>query len=173
MIRRVFLALAVATVLVACAQPIAKSVDTGQFQVRAVNVDLSQFERVKGRNIDVPRAQVERDLSAALTRELTAASAGNSRPVDVDMKIFSVSLVSPGQAALVGGLSNVSGEISVRDARSGEVLVPPTEIAGTPSGYAPGGIIAVALTKSPQEDYQATVAGFAADVRRSLYPEMK
>ncbi len=32
-----------------------------------------------------------------------------------------------------------------------------------------GGLIGVALTKEPQEDYRATVAGFAADVRKRLF----
>ena len=66
--------------------------------------------------------------------------------------------------------STITGTMWIVDARNGAVLMKPATVRGAAKGgWVGGGLIGVALTKEPQEDYRATVAGFAADVRKRLF----
>lgn len=152
--------------------------DTGQqlsngrrgssLKVVGVSVDTSAIEGVTGREISVAPAQIGADVRSTLMASL-GDSAGD-RPVNVKLLIERVILVSPGQSMLVGGVSTITGTMWIVDEGTGAVLMKPTTVRGTAKGgWAPGGLIGVALTKSPQEDYRATVAGFAADVRKRLF----
>jgi hypothetical protein len=152
--------------------------DTGQqladgrrgssLKVVEVSVDTSAIEGVQGRAISVPPAQIGADIRSTLL-----ASLGNNagdRPVKVNLLVERVVLVSPGQSMLVGGVSTITGTMWIVDARNGAVLMKPATVRGTAKGgWVGGGLIGVALTKEPQEDYRATVAGFAADVRKRLF----
>ncbi|WP_371228868.1 hypothetical protein [Roseovarius sp. 2305UL8-3] len=140
------------------------------FNVRDVSVDTVQLKKgVRGRVNEISPSKVARDIDANLTNKLRARSRGET-PVDLKVSITSVNLVSPGQSFLVGGVSTIMGIINVTDARTGELVLEPTQIAGTAKGnYAPGGLIGVALTKQVDDDYRSTVAGFVSDVERLLF----
>jgi len=140
------------------------------FAVHDVKVDTVQLQKgVTGRVNEFTPKQVAGDLDANLTRKLRARAQG-SQPVDVKVSVTSVHLVSPGQSFLVGGVSTIKGIINVTDARTGELVLEPTQIAGTAKGnYAPGGIIGVVMTKQIDDDYRNTVAGFVGDVERLLF----
>ncbi|WP_299968712.1 hypothetical protein [uncultured Roseobacter sp.] len=169
--RRSFLAIASVGFISACAEPLLDVSASQNLRVNEVTVDVSQLERVGGRQNAISTAQVQRDVQQAVSAQLQAAAAG-SRPVNVQLSLTSVQLVSPGMSLLVGGTSRIAGILQVKDAESGAVVIEPTEVFGLAKGeYAPGGIIG-ALAKSgrsPTDDYKNTVSGFAADVRKRLF----
>ena len=137
-------------------------------KVVAVSVDTSAIEGVTGRNLSVQPAKIGADVRSTLLASL--GSNAGERPVEVKLLIESVALVSPGQSVLVGGVSTIRGRMWIVDPKSGAVMMKPTAVSGTAKGgWAPGGLLGAALTKSPQEDYRATVAGFAADVTKRLF----
>ncbi|WP_458878255.1 hypothetical protein [Arenibacterium sp. CAU 1754] len=142
---------------------------TSNLQVVDVSVDTSAIDGVEGgREIAVPPAQIKTDLRNALLGTLRSANSGG-RPVKVNLLIERVYLVSPGQSMMIGGVSTIRGTLWITDAKTGAVVLKQTKVQGTAKGgYVLGGVIGVALTKSPQDDYRATVAGFAADVKKRL-----
>jgi hypothetical protein len=166
--RRNFLAAGALTLLAACSAPtlVDESV-SANWWVRDVFVDTSELSGVSGRSLAVASDQVGSDVDRALRQQLRGLS--RAQPVNVEVKIESVRLVSPGQSLLVGGLSTISGTVRVIDARSGEVLLPTSKISGSAQGYAPGGIIGALSRPSPEKDYQNTVAGFAVNTRKLLF----
>ena len=173
--RRSFLALAAAVTLSACAAPLLEEGVAQQLKITSVSVDVSSIEGVKGRKISKLPEQVRADIAAAVSGQLAAGSVG-TRPAKAQLSVKRVQLVSPGQSFLIGGSSTISGTLQVTDARTGEVILAPTDVVGTAkSGYALGGVIgaAVKANQTPEDDYKATVAGFAADVRKRLLGAQK
>ena len=81
-----------------------------------------------------------------------------------------VNLVSPGQSLLLGGTSTIKGTVSISNVATGSDILPVTNVSGLADGsYAPGGIIGALSTKSPENDYENTVASFASDVKSRLF----
>tara|TARA_R110002126_G_C10222381_1_gene479169 strand:+ start:91 stop:621 length:531 start_codon:yes stop_codon:yes gene_type:complete len=173
--RRTFLALSAAVALAACAEPLVDAQVAGQLNVVSVSVDVSGIQGVKGRMIEIAPERVERDIRATLASQLRQGSVG-SRDVKADLVVQRFRLVSPGESLMVGGTSIISGLMTVTDAKTGEVIVPPTTVVGTAkNGWQPGGLLG-AMTKAsitPEDDYKQTVAGFAADVRKRLFGAKK
>ena len=138
-------------------------------RVTDVAVDVSGLEGVKGRQFSIPNSQVQTDLRNTLLATLrTDATRGQT--VKVNLLLDRFSLVSPGQSYAIGGVSTIAGTMWVVDAKAGTVVMKPTRVWGTAKGgWALGGLIGAALTKSPDEDYRATLAGFSADVKKRLF----
>ena len=168
--RRIFLAMAAFATIAACAEPLLDAQTAGSLKVVDVSVDVSQLEKVKGRQITVGPERIQADVRGNLLANLKEGSVG-SRPVRVEVSIARFNLVSPGQAALAGGASTIGGVLTVKDARLGTVVLEPTEVTGTTKGeWIGGGLLGAAIKagKTPEQDYQATIVGFSQDVRARL-----
>lgn len=170
--RRFILALAAAFTLSACAtEPLLDAQTSEGLHVDSVSVDVSDIGDVTGRNLVVAPKQIQKDVRAAVVSELAKGPNG-SREVNVLLTLEGTSLVSPAGALVPGNKSEIRGILQVTDAKTGEIVLKSTEVTGTAkSGYALGGVLGAALKvgESPQEDYRATVAGFAVDVRKRLF----
>ncbi len=153
----------------ACTTSLVEPEVSRSIRVVDVAVDTSAMKSgVTGREISISSEQVKRDVQAALKRSL---SIGNPQgdPVKVTVRIKSVALVSPGQSLLIGGVSAISGDITVTNLKTGEAVVPTRDVAGFGSGYAPGGVIGALTTKNPQADYENVVNGFAGRIQSGLF----
>lgn len=170
--RRFILALAAAVTLSACAEPQLIDAQTSKgLSVNSVSVNVSDLGDVTGRNLVVAPEQIQKDVRAAVVSELAKGPNG-SRDVNVLLTLEGTSLVSPAGALVPGNKSQIRGLLQVTDAETGETVLKPTKVKGTAkSGYALGGVIGAALKvgESPEQDYRATVAGFAIDVRNRLF----
>ena len=172
--RRRLFALSAAAVLAGCTpEPLLLESPREQYAVRNVVVDTSAFTGVKGRVNEFSRDEVARDIRATLASTLRRSAKGRTE-VDVLVRLTDVNLVSPGQALLIGGVSNIRGVLEIKEARTGRTILAPTNVYGSAKGtYAPGGIIGAVTTRSVDSDYRQTIAGFAADVERRLFGNVR
>jgi len=168
--RRSFLGFAAAFLVAGCyAEPLLQNSPREQYSVRQVTVDTAAFTGVTGRVNEFSKEDVARDIRATLAHALRKSATGTT-PVDVTVRLTGVHLVSPGQSLLIGGTSAISGVLEVKDVRSGAMVLEPTKVYGTAKGaYAPGGIIGAISTRSVDDDYRRTIAGFSGDVERRLF----
>lgn len=164
--------------------------------VERVVVKTDQLKGVRGRDFKPSNERIAADLTRYLNRRLKTTGRSSaydrvyqgrggfppvgvpapkspravaSRPVVLEVSLRRLYLVSPGQSILVGGLSQAEGVVRVLDARSGKVVVPPTEIAKTAAGYAPGGLLGAATRGSAEQDYMKTLATFANMIEHRLF----
>ena len=171
-IRRTFLALFGAALLSACAatEPLLNLSAPSGYRVESVSIEVSSIDGLKGgRDIERSPAQIQADLTASVRAALTTASMPNGRRVAVQIQLDNIALVGPGQAFMVGGISSARGVLQVSDVASGEIVVPATEVFGTVEGWAPGGLIALANSVPPEQDYNALILGFASKVKARLF----
>ncbi|MCP5072767.1 MAG: hypothetical protein GY947_05650 [Rhodobacteraceae bacterium] len=170
--RRNILLVAGALAVSACVpEPLLDASAASGYSIRSVDIDVSAIEGLKGgREITKTPEQIRADIDGTVTHVLQQASAENGRPLKVSIAVDSVALVSPGQALLLGGVSTIRGMLTATDAKTGDVVIPATKVFGTAKGgWAPGGILGAASTKTPENDYKATVVGFANDVKLRLF----
>ena len=169
--RRSFLALSGVAFLAACAtEPLLNLSMANGYNVGSVSIDVSSVEGLKGgREIVRSPAQIKADMMASVGAAMARESNPAGRRVSVQINLTEVYLVSPGQAFLLGGISSAKGVLQVTDSVTGEIVVPATEIVGTVEGWAPGGLIALANSVTPEQDYNALVAGFATEVKTRLF----
>ncbi|MDX8350556.1 hypothetical protein SLH49_21410 [Cognatiyoonia sp. IB215446] len=167
---KALIAIAAAFLLSACAEEplIDPQVSSAMF-VQDVVVDTNGFAGVTGRAINVPATQVRADITRALSSRLRGRGNPGGTPVVVTVNVDRVSLVSPGQSLLVGGISTATGTVSIVELASQTSLLAPTQVVGTGDGYAPGGVIGAASRGSPQSDYTQTITRFAETVATELF----
>jgi|GEM_PF-5278507 len=158
-----------ALLLSACASgPLIDPEVSSRMVVQEIAVTTPNLSGVSGRSISVPNNQVQSDISRALAARMQGRGMPGGNPVRVDVDVDRVSLVSPGQSLLIGGVSSVSATVSVVDLSTGGVLLPETKMTSSSDGWAPGGIVGAASRGSAQEDYRKTVASFANTVAQRL-----
>ncbi|WP_136439860.1 hypothetical protein [Pacificoceanicola onchidii] len=162
--RRAALVGAVALVLSGCAAPLVEESVQDQIIVRNISVDVSGYEGIKGRSITVSQERLKADLDAGLALQLQPQASGNT---DVSVLVTKVSLVSPGQAALLGGNSTIKATVSARDGK-GAIVLAPTEIVTVSEQLRLGGLMGAMMTPKAEDDYAFTVSGFAKAVRKRL-----
>jgi len=167
--RRVFL-LGAAGALASCGTETVQLVeaDVGQ-TMRVVYVDAyaSSFRKIRGREIDVAPEQVVEDVKAAVMAALSDQR--GQRAVIVQVPVNDMQLVSIGQSYVFGGSSWLRGKIRVVDARTGEEVIPLTDIKASKSDFAIGGLIGALTTEAVDEDYAATVAAFAQNIKTRMF----
>ena len=171
-VRRFLFLLATVGTLAACSDT-SPLLDEGRgeaLKVVDVTVDGSGIDGLSGgRNLEISPEQITADVDAVLTSHLMARSAGGSQDVVAEVVLDDVKLITPGQRAVLGGSSSISGVLTVRDAASNEIVLAPTEVVGLAEGNVPlGGFLGAVTTKSPNKDYQATLSGFASNVSTRL-----
>ncbi len=157
-------------VLSACAQPVLVSeAQSRALVVGTIDIDMSRFQGVTGREFKLSPAQVEADVRKALRAVL--ARPGNAN-ADIKLVLDRVRLVSPGQAFAVGGQSSITGTLSVVGRANNTAIVPPTEVSGISEQVRLGGVIGAVTSPTADKDYQQTLRGFAASVHKQLYGVM-
>ncbi|MFW2544398.1 hypothetical protein ACN2XU_17315 [Primorskyibacter sp. 2E107] len=161
--RTAILGLAALT-LSACAAPLVDEAMQQQITVRTVAVDVSQYKGLKGRSLSISPDRLKADMQDALALQLQPMPSGNT---DVSVVVTNVALVSPGQAAFIGGNSTIKATVSARGA-DGAVVLAPTEITTASEQLRLGGLVGAMMTPKAEDDYRFTVSGFAKAVRKRL-----
>ena len=168
--RRLLVSFGAALALAACAAEAPDlTSDVGSINVRAVSVDVSSLaQAVEGREISVSKAQLQRDLTAALTKSLAQASDPNGTPVQVAVQVSKVQLTSPLRAAVAAGPSFVEGFVSVMALGGDAVVMAPTALKGSSEAVRLPGTIGIVTSPSAEKDYRQTLDGFAETVKKAL-----
>ena len=164
---RIFAALSLFIFMAAC-EPVVL-VDETRSQslvVGSVDIDVSQFAGLKGREFKLPPEQVAADIERELRAVLTRSGAPNA---DLKLVVTDFRLVSPGQAFALGGQSSITGMLSVVDRATGAVIVPPTKVVGLSEQLRLGGVIGAVTSPAADKDYRQTLRGFAASIHQQLY----
>lgn len=163
-IRKILAVLAVCAVSACTSQALLPPEVAGRIAVQEIAVSTTGLERVTGRDIAVSNAQVQADIRQALAARMQGRGAVDGSPVNVTVNVDSVSLVSPGQSLLVGGVSSISGSITITDVATGAVILPLTAVRASSEGWAPGGILGATSRGTAEADYAQTVASFANSI---------
>jgi hypothetical protein len=167
MLRRGFL-IGCALLLAGCAQPKLTGDASADLSIAQVTVTTaSSEEAVSGRPNDVTKEKLEADLKALLTSKVVGRPGTLKADLVVDVR--EVNLIPRGVSALVPAQSTSKAVISVTEAKTGKVLVPPTEITALSARLRAGGIIGVATAPSVENDYIAVLNGLANAVEKRLY----
>ncbi|WP_299612736.1 hypothetical protein [uncultured Tateyamaria sp.] len=130
-----------------------------------VRVDTSSFAGVEGRTLDISREKIASDIGRALGRRMGDGGPSNA---NIDVRLQSVRLTSPGAAFAFGGPSSIEAEVTVTDAVSGAILFGPEDIKGTSEFLRLPGVIGVATSPTPERDYDQTVEGFSVAVKSAI-----
>ena len=154
-----------ALALAACAGPaptesVVSEATRAQISISAVNVDVSAIgPTTKGRQ--VPAAAVEAELTNSANALLRGRGAGNV-PALATLTLTEVNIITIGQSMLVGGESVMKGTLTLSNARTGDIIIPPTEITSGGGGWVAGGVIAAATRDDPATELRQMSQEFAA-----------
>ncbi len=144
------------------------------YVVKSVNVDTSRVAGIEGgRKIERSRKQMEQDVRSVVMAALAPHNKEGGRPVNVDIRVDQVRLSKATENAFFGA-SQMKGAATLVDASTGKVVHNLGEIESTADGFRiPVGLMGVLTTKTPDKDYQQTLAGFAHKVERGIYGEVQ
>ncbi|OBY25966.1 hypothetical protein [Leisingera sp. JC1] len=176
---RSFLALASAALLAACEEHTALVDPTVSSNINVVDVQsnpgslpLKEDGTVRtGREYTISETQFIQQLDAALTRQIQARGMNGGTKAVLSVTPTKLALVSPGQALVVGGRSQIEGIVTLKTTQ-GETLVAPVTIKGFTDELRAGGLIGAMTTPSASEDYRRTLDGFANNVSRKLFENL-
>jgi hypothetical protein len=125
--------------------------------IQSVTVDSSAL----GATTDgqqVPISTVVRILEEEATRLVGQGS--GATPTVVAINLESVNLISVAQSIFIGGESVMKGTVSLLNARTGEVIVPPQEIDSGGGGWVLGGIVGAATRDDPATELRQMAEEF-------------
>ncbi len=143
--------------------------DSAALNIRSVTVDTSNMETaVSGRELALTRTQLDADLTAALTTELSAASVPSGVASDVTVTVNSVDLAAVITRA-AGATSSITAVVTVTEEGTGREIVPSTQLTGNSDALRGAGVIGLATAQTVEQDYRGTLAGFASTVREALF----
>ena len=164
---RAFGALMLLLLVTGCAQPVLVTEDRSQsLVIGQIDVDMSMFEGMKGREFTVPPEQIAADIAGELRAVLDRPGAPNA---SLDLRVSTLRLVSPGQAFALGGQSQIQGVLTVVDDATGDAIVPATAVVGISEQIRLGGVIGAVTSPAADKDYRQTLRGFAASIHQQLY----
>ncbi|MDP0929265.1 hypothetical protein Q0601_18940 [Paracoccus onubensis] len=161
---------AVAATLAACAgpapkKPVLSAQQAQQISVREAQIDVSAIgAATSGRK--VPASTVRDELRKA--SGVLLWSDGPRDAVAV-VKIDSVNIIGVGQTVLIGGESTMRGSVSLVDAKTQDVIVPPQEISSGGGGYTPGGLIGAATLEDKNVETTQLATEFMRRARLAIY----
>lgn len=112
------------------------------------------------------RDRLQREVQSAMERRFASGFDG-SRPVEIQVVVNSVNVVSSGQAMLIGGAHSLSATFKVVDAVTGEVLATNGNLS-TAAGYAPGGLIAAISEAASRDPVTRMSEGYAENAHSWL-----
>ena len=170
--RRTFIALCAAGLLSACAgaPPTESVLDTAtrsSLRIVEVDVDVSAMgPQTKGRI--VPASNVKASVSEASNGLLRGKGKG-PRAARAEIAISDVSIITAGQSIVIGGESLMQGTLRVVDARTGQQIVPPTEIVSGGGGWVAGGLIAAATRDDAYTEVRQMSLEFASRAQVLLF----
>ncbi len=153
--------------LAACTTVVDQSDSLGALRVDAVTVDASSAI-IEGRELQMTSAAVSQLFEAEIVNAVAQSSDPNGTPAKVDVVMTQIRLAPPLER-VVAGTSTATGILTVSHAETGERLVPSTSVTGTSENIRAAGVIALATTVTPEEDYRGTVRGFAEAIRQTLF----
>ena len=153
--------------LAACTTAVDRTDLIGPITLASVSVDMSNAV-VEGRELPVSRASAASVLESAIISAVAPSNDPNGTPVDLDVVMTEVRLAPPLER-VVAGTSSATGTLTVKDAETGDLLSGPVTVTGNTENLRAAGIIALATTVTPQEDYRGTVRGFAEVIRQTLF----
>lgn len=129
----------------------------GSVVIQSVSVDGSAL----GATTDgqqVPSSTAVRALEAEAAR--LVGRGNGTTPTVVVMKLVSVNLISAAQSIVIGGESVMKGTVSLLNASTGEVIIPPQEIDAGGGGWVLGGIVGAATRDDPVTELRQMSAEF-------------
>ena len=160
---------AIALVAGCTTQTIRTPGDSSVLNIRSVSVDTSNMESaVTGREIALTTTQLDTDLTAALTAQLSAASDPSGVASDVIVVVESVDL-APVINRAAGATSSITAVVTVTEEGTGRVIVPSAQLTGNTDSIRGAGVIGIATTRTVEQDYRGTLSGFASTVREALF----
>lgn len=181
MLRREFILFAAVAAIAGCSveEPI-QAANPSQLKVRKVDVTLARPDLIEKSlsnwDIGVSKEQLVADVRSAIERETIAVSSKGSRPVVLEMSITGMNLDSAIpeiiKPVFVGISSQMSGRLTIMDARTGEVLIRRNVIGDDIPGEVTFGSAMreqFRRTKSAPQAYRDIVRGFAEDVSRQIF----
>ena len=168
--RRNILAIGAIALVAGCATPSIRTAGDGTvLNVQSVSVDTSSMgTAVSGRENTTTIEQLDAHLTAAVTAELNAASDPNGVAADVSVVVESVDLAPP-LTRVAAATSSITAVVTVTEQGSGRTIVPPTQLTGNTNSLRGAGAIGLATTRTVDQDYRSTLAGFASTVRAALF----
>ena len=146
-IRRSVLMGVAALGLAACAGPAPTGSvleETSRANLKIVGTDVSVDKiglSTKGRPVPADRVAV---LVTAFAQQGLVGQGAGAREVNAVIDLESVNVITAGQSILIGGESVMAGKLSLVDARTGDELMPPTDVRAGGGGWVRGGFVAVA-----------------------------
>ena len=164
--RHIFIGIASVS-LAACTTVVDQSENLGALRVEAVTVDTSSAV-IEGRELQITPAAVSQLFEAEIRNSVARSSDPNGTPVNVDVVMTQIRLAPPLER-VVAGTSTATGTLTVANAETGERLSPPTSVTGNSDNLRAAGVVALATTVTPEEDYRGTVRGFAEAIRQTLF----
>lgn len=101
-----------------------------------------------------------RELVAASMSEKFVPNFQGTRPVDAEVRVRQLHIVSAGQAVMVGGAHMLTGDLVILDAETGAEVVRYPNLASQ-GGYAPGGLLALVVEAASGDPVERLADGFA------------
>ena len=164
--RHIFIAV-MAMSVAACSTAVDRSDEVGTISVTSVSVDMSSAV-IEGRDLPITRPAAEDVLETAIEAAIAPDNDPDGRLVNVNVLMTELRLAPPLER-VVAGTSSATGIMTVTDAETGDRISPPVSVTGNTENIRAAGLIALATTVTPQEDYQGTVRGFAETIRQTLF----
>ena len=164
----------VALGLSACAGPAPRGAAipaelSAQLTVSSVAIDISEMgETTTGRQ--VPASAVKAILQREANALLVGQGSGSTR-AQVNMAVTEVSLITGAQSFLIGGESIMRATVSVTDARTGETLLPATQLTSGGGGWVAGGLIAVATQEDADTELRQLSQEMSSRARILLFDQ--
>ncbi|MEO0893986.1 MAG: hypothetical protein AAFY35_15400 [Pseudomonadota bacterium] len=142
----VFGSLALGLAACAGADPTASVLDDvsrNAIKVTGANVIVTRMgDTTTGRVVASDRVQ---ELLESYARQNLVGQGTGTRNVNALIDIESVNVINGAQSILIGGESVMAGSLSLVDARSGQVVMPPRNLKSGGGGWVLGGPLAVAV----------------------------
>lgn len=171
--KRTFIAIAATVFLIDCNSITAidrSQKDTGPLRLVEVVVDVSDLDvATEGRSINRTTAQLQKDITRAVTAEAQKRSVPDGLPANVNVKLNRVFLAR-GVDRILAGTSTIESTASVTAAESGDFIVRPVQVNTTAEQLRGPGPIggAVAVTTSVEADYNNVIDAYARTLLASL-----
>jgi len=167
-------AILVALVVAACAGPAPKGSSlepdvSKNIRIASVKVDTTTLEgETEGRPVSASTVQ---SILQSTANETLVGAGGGARSADIEIALSSVKIISGGQAVMLGGESIMKGQFRLRDAVTGEVLIPATKIESGGGGWVLGGLIAAATLDDPRTELRDMSQEFSDRIMIAVFGE--
>lgn len=155
--------------LAACAPRPAPESPSSAPTVSSVEVRVAQLDRVRtgpgAPELNREPVEIGADVTEALESALAPDPSGD---VTVSVSLRGVELISRVEAAIPGAASRITGVVSAESAETGAEFLAPVEITAGASAVSLPGVAGVVTAPDLEDDYEATVSGFASQVKQRL-----